>query len=452
MKHVIQIIALLLLQGSLSSSLLCAQQNGEKLLTGDDLPFLAQLTEAVMEASRIYPGDSVSAGFGQNQTGGTLIRPGGRDCYPAFWIRDYALSLESGFVSRQEQEHMLLLTASTQCDQTWITKNGSLVPLGAIADHIRIDDALPIYFPGTYSYEDQGTPEFGKVPPFGDQFLFIHMAWYFVKQFSDLSILDRQVNGRTLIDRLELAFRMVPADKHELVYTTEELRGIDFGFRDVQVITGKLCFPSVLKFRAARQLSELLVLSGYPDKALEYEAVASSIRHHLASVFMSENGWLLASTGRSAQPDVWSTALAVYYDVLSADASLRASQALADACHAGTISYKGNIRHIPTSGDYSEHSAWEISYAGKNTYQNGAYWGTPTGWVCAAISKVDPKAARQLAREYVDDLRITDFRQGPDYGGPYECFHPETGNLQNPVYLTTVSCPFAVFRESLAQK
>ena len=430
----------------LYSLALTAQNPRSSLLDQEDLHFLEDLTRAVMEASRIYPGDRVSPSFGPNNTGGTLVRPGGRDCYPSFWIRDYAMSLESGLVTREEQLHMLRLTASTQCDQAWITKNGSLVPLGAIADHIRIDDGLPIYFPGTYSYEDQGTPQFGRVPPYGDQFFFVHQAWYFVTRFKTPDILQQDINGKRLLDRLELAFRMVPADEADLVFTTEALRGIDFGFRDVQVITGKLAFASILRFRAANELAELLILSGYPDKAEEYKKIAAQIKKQLGSTFMNADGWLVASTGKSAQPDVWSTALAVYYGVLDAEQSRKACQTLATAYRGGTIAFKGNIRHIPTSGDFNEETAWEESYAAKNTYQNGAYWGTPTGWVCAAIDQVDHEAAKALAREYIDDLRETDFRKGPGFGGPYECFHPETGNLQNPVYLTTVTCPFAVFR------
>ena len=125
-------------------------------ITQKKLSFLEGMTKDVLEASRIYPGQFISKDFGSNNTGGMLIRPGGRDAYPSFWIRDYAMSLETGFVSKNEQQHMLLLTASTQCDQSWITKGGSLIPFGAIADHVRIDNSKPIYFPGTYSYEGQG--------------------------------------------------------------------------------------------------------------------------------------------------------------------------------------------------------------------------------------------------------------------------------------------------------
>ena len=116
-----------------------------ELLSKQDLQFLKGLTSSVMDSSRIYPGQKAVDYFGPNNTGGTLIRPGGRNAYPSFWIRDYAMSLESGLVKPQEQKHMLLLTASTQCDQTWITKGGSMIPYGAIADHIRIDDSLPIF-------------------------------------------------------------------------------------------------------------------------------------------------------------------------------------------------------------------------------------------------------------------------------------------------------------------
>ena len=93
----------------------------KRLLTTEDFNYLNGLTKSVMDSSRIYPGQIISKDFGANATGITLIRPGGRGTYPAFWIRDYAMSIETGFVSTEEQKQMLLLTAATQCDQTWIS-------------------------------------------------------------------------------------------------------------------------------------------------------------------------------------------------------------------------------------------------------------------------------------------------------------------------------------------
>ncbi|MGN6435352.1 MAG: hypothetical protein ACTHMM_02420 [Agriterribacter sp.] len=418
----------------------------QEILTKDDLLFLEKMTKDVMDSSRIHPGQFISTEFGANNTGGPLIRPGGRNAYPSFWIRDYAMSLETGFVSLAEQKHMLQLTAATQCAQAWITRGGSMVPVGAIADHVRIDNSLPIYFPGTYSYEGQGTKEFGMTPPYCDQFYFVHMAYYYAKATGDKKFLTDKINGIALIDRLELAFKIVPSrTDNDLVYTNDALRGVDFGFRDAIEITGDLCFASLLKYQAANELRDLYVRLNDKEKASRYKGIATAIKKAISLVFSDERGMLRASTGRSKQPDVWSTALAVYMGVLEGEHRQKASKALADAYKAGTLAYKGNIRHVLTSDDFNESTAWEKSLAAKNTYQNGAYWGTPTGWVCHTIAVTDMEAARKLAKEYIDELREKDFRKGGKDAAPYECFHP-SGNLQNPIYLTTVACPYIAFK------
>lgn len=415
------------------------------IISKNDLLFLEMMTKNVLDSSRIYPGQIITS-FGANNTGGTLIRPGGRNAYPSFWIRDYAMALETGFVTKKEQKHMLLLTASTQCDQAWITKGGSFVPTGAIADHIRIDNSLPVYFPGTYSYEDQGTKEFGMTPPYCDQFYFIDMAYYYVKNSSEISLLKKEINGMRLIDRLELAFKVPPAGKdNHIVYTNDAFRGVDFGFRDAVSITGYLSFPSLLKYHAANELAELFDRLQNKIKAGIYRQIAQQIKKAFPEIFMDEKGMLHASTEKSRQSDVWTTALAVYYNVLEGENCIKACQALADAYEKGTLAYKGNIRHIPTTDDYNDNTAWELSLAGKNTYQNGAYWGTPTGWVCYAIAKVNKASAKKLAKEYVDDLRENDFRKGGNFAAPFECFYPPSYS-QNPLYLATVACPYIIFK------
>jgi len=416
------------------------------LLNNYDLQFLKELTKDVMESSRIYPDQKISDGFGGNSTGGTLIRPGGRSCYPAFWIRDYAMSLESGFVTREEQKHMLQLTAATQCDQTWITSSGSMVPIGAIADHVRIDDSKPIYYPGTYDYNSQGGKTWGMFPPYGDQYFFIHMAYFYVKTTSSRRYLLNEINGIRLIDRLERAYNVPPTRQEGvLVYTSDEFRGVDFGFRDAISITGDLCFPSILKYRASLELAEMFDLIKWKDKAEAYRTTAKRLKSEIRSVFSDKRGMLLASTGKSKQADVWSTALAVYFGLFEGEHLEESCRFLRDAYLKGTLASRGNIRHVLTCDDFSESTAWEVSITGKNGYQNGGYWGTPTGWVCDAIAKVDVPVAKQLAKEYIDDLRSGDYRKGPDFGAPYECYN--STSAQNAVYLTTVSCPYSVFKE-----
>jgi len=416
------------------------------LLSESDLGYLKELTKNVLESSRIYPEQKISPNFGGNQTGGILIRPGGRKCYPAFWIRDYAMSLECGFITKDEQKHMLQLTASRQCDQTWITNTGSMIPLGAIADHIRIDDSKPIFFPGTYDYNSQGGKTFGMVPPYCDQFFFIDMAYYYMKSTSSAKFLLNEINGVRLIDRLEMAYKVPPTRQDGvLVYTTDDFRGVDFGFRDAIYITGELCYPSLLKYRASMELAELFELIKCKDKADAYRTTAKRLKNEIPQTFSDNRGMLLASTGKSKQADVWSTALAVYFGVLEGEKQKKTCQFLRDAYKNGTLTSRGNIRHVLTCDDFSESTAWERSKAVKNYYQNGAYWGTPTGWICYAIAKVDVYAAKQLAKEYIDDLRAGDYRKGSEIGAPWECYNADSA--RNSVYLTTVTCPYIVFNQ-----
>jgi hypothetical protein len=78
--------------------------NNNNLLSSADMSYLEQLTRDVMDSARINPGQKISDDFGVNNTGIVLIRPGGRSSYPAYWIRDYAMSVESGFVTPNEQK------------------------------------------------------------------------------------------------------------------------------------------------------------------------------------------------------------------------------------------------------------------------------------------------------------------------------------------------------------
>ena len=426
----------------------CALVQGQhkNILDTNDLTFLEEMVKDVMEASRIYPGQKISKDFGPNQTEGILIRPGGRTSYPAFWIRDYAMSIETGYVSEKEQKHMLVLTASTQSDSLIWTKWGTSIPKGSIADHIRIDDGKPIYFPGTYSFENQGEKKWGMQPPFCDQFFFIQMAYFYVKSFPKTIQLTNEIKGVKLIDRLEMAYQMPPSDtRSHLVQVDETNRGVDFGFRDAIYITGKLCYASLLKYQAAKQMAYLFAKMGNKSKALRYQQEANILKISIKGTFIDARGMLRASTGISAQADVWATSLAIHLGVLTGQSRLKAAQYFRDSYLRGELSQKGNVRHIIKSDDFSSTSAWEKSVVPINTYQNGAYWGTPVAWVCQAIAFVDLSSAQKLAKEFIQELREGDFRKGDTFGSPWECFNDKL--TQNPVYLTSVAVPLIIFKK-----
>jgi len=434
-----------------SAILICCKINcsyaQKVIITDHDFAYLQELAKAVVDSSRIKAGQELIAPFGTNNTGGTLIRPGGRETYPSFWIRDYAMSLETGFVTEEEQRHMLTLAAATQCNQSWITKGGSLVPYGAIADHIRVDDSRPIYFPGTYDYDGQGTEEFGMTPPYCDQYYFVYMAHYYWRTTKNTKFLKQSINGLRLIDRLEIAFRVPPSrEDNGIVFTTDNFRGVDFGFRDAIRISGELAYPSILKYRAANQLAELFIALKNSEKSAVYRTLAQTLKKAISTTFLNNDGMLRASTGKGGQADVWATGLAVYLKVLDDNQAIQAGKHMAKAFRAGKLAYKGCVRHVIHGEDFNAHTAWQDAIVPKNQYQNGAYWGTATGWVAYTISLADREIAAQLVNDYITGLRESDFRKGPNFSGPYECFYPPDYS-RGPVYMTTVSSPLIVFSD-----
>ncbi len=424
------------------------------LISSEDLAYLENLAADVVQASRIEAGEMISgSSMGLNQTGGTLVRPGGRACYPAFWIRDFAMSLESGLISLDEQEHALILTATHQQDGAMMVPSGSFVPDGSIPDHITLSNR-PIYFPGTLDDAHLQGGRWGELPALDDHFYFIHIAWQFVMSSGRGEILSRDVNGVSLFDRLERAFRAVPSDDESgVVCCTEDLRGVSFGFCDSVFQTGALLFCSILKYQSALEMTELSKkYCNDPGKAMWYKAMADRLRRNIPRVFGMKRGLFEATTGLSAQPDVWGSAYGVYINLFDKKVADEISLALREAYLNQTISHRGYIRHVRTTDDHSQSTAWEQCINGsqtfpKNEYQNGAYWATPTGWVCYAIARVDSQAASKLAKDYIQNLREEDFRHGETCGAPWECLHPDGNHKRNPVYMTSITCPLPALKK-----
>ncbi len=419
----------------------------EPFLSEEDLLFLEEMTQAVLEASRVPVGMKVGA-IGPNTTGGMLIRPGGRNAYPAFWIRDYAMSLDAGYVSSKEQRHMLFLTAEKQIDSPTVLPTGSELFIGAIADHISFE-GVPIFFPGVLQdYEIQGGERWGHYACLDDHFYFIHMANVYYETTHNTAFLAEKIREKTLLSRLEMAYNAPPSRPESgIVYTTKSKRGVNFGFFDTTIHTGDLFFCSLLKYQAAHALAELMRAVGETETARAYEERAACLKAALPDAFRMDDGLFRASTGLSAQPDVWGTAYAVYLGALSGNDEAKACQRLTTLLRQKKeIAWRGGVRHIPMNQDFNKDTAWEKSYAAKNRYQNGAYWNTPVGWLCYAVAKEDYPLAQSFARDYLKELRADDFRKGEQFGAPWECMHWEKKHRQNPVYLTSVTCPLAAFR------
>jgi hypothetical protein len=97
--------------------------------------------------------------------------------------------------------------------------------------------------------------------------------------------------------------------------------------------------------------------------------------------------------------------------------------------HYSEIVLRGQIRHLP-GGVY-----WDAGCK-RDSYQNGAYWATATGWFVYTLDLVDSKLAEQTIVEMVED-----FRQR----GVSECVIGRSQAVMN--YLSSATMPLAGVRK-----
>jgi len=413
--------------------------------------FLAGLTEATVEASRVRPGERVESGYPANSLDNVLIRPGGRACYPAVWTQDFAVALATGLITREEMwNHLRLVAEAQNGPKERKLKSGAIVPPFAVPDHVLFNGKA-VYYPGTYSSgSDQGGEPWGIVPPTSNQYDFTLIAYRLWQATKRTDFLRRKIHGISVIERLRKAFRVPRIDPATgLVSTDARRRAVGFLFYDSIYMTGHLFFASILRWRTARHLAQLEEALGYSRQACVWREAVASIPRNIQRTFgdpLRMGGWLMAATEVGRQPDVWGTIYALHLGILDRKTAVAARREIVKALEEGTIAYKGAVRHVPTNHDASPTTAWERTPSGHNTYQNGAYWHTPTGWLISVLSKESPRWARRVFKEMIAHLRQEDFRKGTEYCAPWECFGKDGLAQNNPVFLGSVAVPYGVLK------
>lgn len=399
------------------------------LISSQDLAYLRGLGRAVILSATSYRT--------MKPLGYPVITPGGN--YPSFWIRDFSMAAGCGEIPSSILKRHLFLTAEHQSGaERQVFGERAEIPPFSIPDHVNLENGA-VFYPGTYSSgNDQGGEPFGYLPPIDNQYEFIHLAYLLLKQTGRADFLREDVQGLRLLARLRLAFDVPSSGPDELVTTTSAKRAVGFGFCDTVYLTGKLLFPTLLRYRALGELAELCQAASELDVP-DWAGMRRQIKTNLVPSFFA-NGWLKAATDVGQQPDVWGTLYGLYLKVVPDEDRAVLLRTVREAVLRGTIACEGGVRHVPTDHNFSSTSAWEQT-AGVplNRYQNGAYWHVPSGWLAAALWECDRPAAKWLVEEMLHHFRLNDFRKGR--GAPWECFHPAGGYHQNPIYMASVTLP-----------
>ena len=128
---------------------------------------------------------------------------------------------------------------------------------------------------------------------------------------------------------------------------------------------------SVLLWRACRMMAQMCARFG--KSAQLWEEAAQSVEAALDVLYDAESGLFLAATEDCRQVDIWGSAYLLYVGF----PTRHEEQVLAGLRRrVDDYVFEGQIRHL-FKGEYWQRLLIDVP---RETYQNGAYWATATGW------------------------------------------------------------------------
>jgi len=331
--------------------------------------------------------------------------------YEAFWLRDYVYTLEGVIEAYSDKE-------LTDACRLFVR---SLRSDGAGVDCVRFD-GTPIYMPG------YGTMGRNPVAD-GSQFT-VAVVWHTYQRTRDAQLL------RESIEPLLKAMNAVPRNPDTFLVHIKPGEPWDrcpYGFTDTVRKEGDELFCSLLYVQASRQLADLLNAAERAAEAEDWKQEAERVAAAVRQVFWDpQAGLFRAATIRCREHDIWGSAFAVYLGV--ADRTQASAIATVFQRDFSGLVQNGQIRHLPP-GVY-----WEKG-GPRDTYQNGGFWATPTGWFVYTLDLVDPALANQTILDLVKDFQS---------GGACEWVFEDVRRL--PHYLASAALPLAGIRAVLERR
>ena len=405
-------------------------RKGEITMSKEIIDLLKQIAIKTIDDCTFYK----KVNYFNKENNEAVLLPSGDEKYISFWIRDCAMMAESKLIDNflLKKYIKIIATHGQNGKETICLENGLSIPPYSIADHINYNGES-VYFPGTYSSgKNQGNGGFGFYPPFCDNYYYIMMVGAYIEQSGDIEILNEICNELTIEESLEYAFMGYNIDeKSDLCISDAETYTVDWGFVDAIKKSGKLLMASLLRYNAARKMQ--MMFEDKPDKCKFYNEKAEKIRKNILLEFYDDNtGWLYSATGIGKQYDVWATAYAVFSKIIKEEKTL---ESLYNAYMNKTAVVDGYVRHILTNDDFSTDSAWECTKVPYNTYQNGAYWATPTGWYAYALYCYNRKT------DILEDFIKHTYNYEKD-GAPFEWINKDTSEYSGLNYGTSGVLPY----------
>lgn len=333
--------------------------------------------------------------------GTVIFTPDGSGHYGALWTRDFCYMVEGA--------GDLLPPAQVEAAIRYLL--GGLRQDGTAPDRVQAD-GLAVYSAGP------ANRPLGAPPTDNSQFL-VKLVWNYWK------LTGRAELAREALPKLIRAMEAVPR-RNGLVWIDPGVPRSPYGFTDTVAKTGFELFSTLLDWEASRNLAELCEKFGERACRRRFERRAAEIERRLGVFWSAEKGALLAATVDCRQADVWGNAYAIYIGIPLGGRRREVLDFLERRYE--SYAWRGQIRHLP-AGEYWQRLLMKVN---PDTYQNGGYWGTASGWVAYALAMRRPEMAARVFNELIADYRR---------GGIYEWVHGETRRLRD--YVASATNPRA---------
>lgn len=340
----------------------------------------------------------------QSKSGINLYTPDGKGNYKALWTRDfsYMVRYAGQYIPDSDLKACIeYLIQGQRAD-------------GSMPDRVQ-PDGIPVYAGGGIQ-SPLGEPNLDNGP-----FMVLLVEDY-------LNRLPSNAANKQFIawcGALEKGLDYLPKDKNGLVYNSPEKPHSPYGFTDTVGKTGNLFMESLLYWQACKVMANLYEKAGIVDKKNKFIQQSRKIEQSISTLWNSSDGAFYAASVDCKQTDIWGNIYGLYINFPFTANQKNAIERFLISNYNRYVQ-AGQVRHLLV-GEY-----WNrlLTPVNKDSYQNGAYWATPSGWLIKVMAAINPELAKRTTTEL-----IRYFREN----GIYECFFNDDKKLST--YVVSVTNP-----------
>ncbi|MBI4023398.1 MAG: hypothetical protein HY360_00350 [Verrucomicrobia bacterium] len=270
--------------------------------------------------------------------------------------------------------------------------------------------------------------------PAADSGLFLVKLFHaHLKQTNDPEFL------RLHFDSLLASLRAVPTEPETgLVWIDPGRPHTGYGFTDTISKTGRELFCSLLLFESFSILCALATSIGCHDDSAVCKAQAENLQRSLDSLWFERDGMFYAASADCRQLDVWGSLYACMVGAVDAPRARRIGDWF--EANRDRVLYRGCLRHLPAPEHWNRLILADASPPG--TFQNGAYWSTPTGWYAEMLESREAGSGLKLLRKLVAEFQKH---------GIWECIGPN-GYYRLENNLSSIVLPYRSFKTILGRR